>query len=128
MPSLVNRTSVVWSGLMVRMVLPGRPPPPEETQQPGALASEAGHGERIVLAEDDDHVRAILTSTLRSAGYNVSQAADGIECMKRFQRHRNTVRLVVLDLDLPRKSGRSCLQDIRRADPDLPVIVITASG
>ncbi len=62
---------------------------------------------------------------LRSAGYLVDCARDGLAALEVFSRHRH--RLIVTDLRMPRLSGKELIQRIRRTAPDVPVIVVTAS-
>ena len=75
--------------------------------------------------EDNDYVRSIMTSTLRAQGYSVVQAPDGIEGMRAWETQRARVCLVVLDLDLPKRDGLSCLREIHVVQPEIPVIVVT---
>lgn len=82
----------------------------------------AGHGEVIVVVEDDVHVRSIVSSTLKAQGYEVVQAGDGVEALAALA---GEARAVVLDLDLPRMSGMSCLQRIRKRWSGVPVVVVT---
>ncbi len=92
----------------------------------GALGSrKRGSGERILLVEGDDHIRAILTSALRARGYQPVPVARGAEAVEVLNGRRAAVRLVVLDLDSPGKNGLSWLHDFRRTRSDLPVIVVT---
>jgi CheY-like chemotaxis protein len=87
----------------------------------------AGSGELILVVEDNEYVRSIMTSTLRSAGYQVVQAADGNEGMAAFARHQDQARLILMDVDLPGRDGLTCLREIRSAGSEIPVIVITGS-
>ncbi len=86
-----------------------------------------GRGERILVVEDDAHVRAIVTSSLRSRGYEVIQAVDGIEAMEMMDTQGDRIELIVLDLDLPRKSGETCLEEIRTRGVKTPVIITSGS-
>jgi len=92
------------------------------------LGAPTGNGEAVVVVEDDVHVRSIVSSTLRGQGYEVLQAEDGVEALKTLEaleaRAEETC-VVVLDLDLPRMSGTSCLQRIRARWSGVPVIVVT---
>ncbi|MBN1511821.1 MAG: response regulator, partial [Phycisphaerae bacterium] len=88
----------------------------------------AGRGETLLVVEDDDHVRAIVTSSLRSRGYDVLQARDGAEAMQRLFESPGAIRLIALDLDLPRMSGEACLRELREAGVRIPVVVTTGSS
>lgn len=84
-----------------------------------------GHGELIVLAEDDQYVQQIMASTLENNGYQVETVDNGNDVMKAICYHGDKTRLVVLDLDLPKKSGSSCFEEIRSKYTDLPIIVVS---
>jgi PAS domain S-box-containing protein len=84
-----------------------------------------GHGETILLAEDNPEVREILSAGLRQAGFDVVQAADAREILSRFVQQPSRIRVLVLDLDLPKGSGLESLQKIRSIAPTVPAIIIT---
>lgn len=86
-----------------------------------------GHGELILLAEDDPHVRGIIALTLQSLGYRVLQAGDGLAVLEMSEQYRQSVRLFILDLDLPKRSGFDCLAEIRGRGMKTPVVVITGN-
>ena len=90
-------------------------------------AANRGSGELVLLAEDDWHVRTILTTTLESFGYTVMAAETGPGLMALFEQQRDEIRLIVTDVDLPGRSGLVCLRDIRAVNDGLPVIVITGN-
>ncbi len=80
----------------------------------------------VLVIEDDTPIRRGLVDALQFAGYTVLEAADGrrgaalaIEA---------TIDLVLLDVMLPGRDGFSILDDLRRARPTLPVIMVTARG
>ena len=87
-----------------------------------------GRGERIIVVDDEPQILDILVSTLEAAGYAVIQAADGDTAMKLFRRHHRHVRLAVLDLDLPGKSGTACLREMRAKRPQLAAVLITGGS
>ena len=81
---------------------------------------------RVLVVEDDPAVRRGIVDALRWGGYEPLEAADG-ETGLRAALARE-VDLVLLDLLLPRRDGFSVLEEVRRARPALPVIVLTARG
>lgn len=81
----------------------------------------------LVLAEDDDDIRAITARILRRAGYDVVETADGAAALEAVAAHRPTA--LVSDIDMPVMSGIELCLAVR-ADPatrDLPVIVVSGS-
>jgi DNA-binding NtrC family response regulator len=80
----------------------------------------------ILIVEDKESLRTMLRTTLESRGYSADEAGDAYEARKRLQAFRYLV--VLTDLKLPAGSGFDVLQAAREADPDTPVVVMTAFG
>jgi DNA-binding NtrC family response regulator len=80
----------------------------------------------ILIVEDDPDVRAMLTRTLGCSGYAVDSAVDGAEALDKFRDNR--FNLVITDVRLPRMNGLQVLGEIKQAEPQVPVIVITGYG
>jgi CheY-like chemotaxis protein len=87
---------------------------------------EGGGTGTVLLVEDDELVRNMAASMLRSLGYSVLEAKDGIEGVEMFGQRRNEIRFVLCDLTMPRLGGWETLTALRRLAPDIPVIL--ASG
>lgn len=79
----------------------------------------------VLLVDDDFAVLAGLAGVLVSEGYHVIHAMDGDEAIEKV-RNDNSFDLVLLDLNMPKKSGWDAFKQIHAIDPFLPVIVITA--
>jgi len=112
-------------GTRMTVFLPRCAPAPDGQPVEEADAPEAAHRGHVLLAEDNDHVRDIMRSALEDAGFSVVACADGEAAMRSFAEHRQTLDAVLLDLDLPRRSGLSCLTELRNQAPSLPVIIAT---
>lgn len=82
--------------------------------------------EAILLVEDKPELRAMLRKALEKAGYTVEEAADGTSAIDKVRNKRYLT--VLTDLKLPGASGLDVLREARRADPMIPVILITAYG
>ncbi len=80
----------------------------------------------ILVVEDDPAIRRGLADALRYGGYAVHECADGDAAVKTAI--GVAVDLVLLDVVLPKKDGFAVLDEIRRARPTLPVIMVTARG
>ena len=81
---------------------------------------------KVLIIDDDEAIRKVLTVTLQDAGYEVLTAADGDSGLKIFDEARPDV--ILCDLRMPGMDGISVLKKIKAADPDKEVIVITAHG
>ncbi len=81
---------------------------------------------KILVAEDDIHIRTGLADTLESEGYKVVLADDGDLAIKRFERVKPD--LILLDVMMPEKSGYDVCQAIRAKNKKIPIIMLTAKG
>lgn len=80
----------------------------------------------VLVVEDRDSLRAMLRRTLSGQGYTVLDAGSAAEGARYLSRAR--ISVVLTDLRLPGGSGMEVLRAARDADPNLPVIVMTAYG
>src|SRR5688572_19030678 len=80
----------------------------------------------ILLVEDKESLRQMLSLTLQNAGYTVDEACDGAEARRKLNDAR--YKLVITDLKMPRADGLEVLRAAKAADPDNTVIVLTAYG
>lgn len=81
---------------------------------------------KILVAEDDSHIRQGLTDTLESESYTVVEAENGAQAIERF--HGQDFDLILLDVMMPEKSGYDVCRDIRKKNQDIPIIMLTAKG
>ncbi len=79
---------------------------------------------RILIADDEANLRATLARTLRSEGFEVTEARDGVEAVAMLR--RGGIDAVVLDLSMPRLDGFGVLAALREEDGAPPVLVLTA--
>lgn len=81
---------------------------------------------KVLIAEDDDGIRAGLKEVLESEGYSVVEARDGEEALTLFRNH--DVELALLDIMMPRKNGYDVCREILSQKPGLPVIFVSAKS
>src|SRR5436190_7857051 len=80
----------------------------------------------VLVIDDEEEIRESIEILLTSEGLNTDTAANGEEGLKKID--ENFYDVVLLDLMLPGKSGMEVQKDIKRIDPTLPVVIITAIG
>lgn len=78
---------------------------------------------RLLIAEDDKALGLFLTRGLEAEGHRVHVVSDGAAAVEAFR--QELPDLTILDLNLPVKDGEQALQEIRTADTDLPVLILT---
>jgi CheY-like chemotaxis protein len=78
----------------------------------------------ILVVEDEEAVRTIVTRTLQDAGYEVIQARDGREALARLEDGEG-IALVLTDMVMPVMGGRELGERLGRERPDLPLIYMS---
>jgi DNA-binding NtrC family response regulator len=81
-------------------------------------------GERILVVDDEEVMRDVLMTLLSKAGYNVTLAENGAEGLSVAR--RGSFDAVILDVMLPEMGGLDVLEELKRIDPELVVLMITA--
>jgi signal transduction histidine kinase/ActR/RegA family two-component response regulator len=84
-----------------------------------------GHGETVLVVEDELSVLSATAQSLRSLGYQVFEAVDGEDALQVLDSQR-TINLVLTDSRMPSMDGSKLVAELRRRAPDLKVIMMTA--
>jgi two-component system cell cycle sensor histidine kinase/response regulator CckA len=79
----------------------------------------------ILLVEDEDGLRSLNARGLRSRGYSVIEASNGIEAMEALEEKNGAVDLVVSDVVMPEMDGPTLLKEMRGRNPDLKIIFVS---
>jgi PleD family two-component response regulator len=102
----------IWDGTTsleeVLRVL-GEPQAPAASEPP-ALGASAGPN-RVLLADDDPQMRRLIKSVLQREGFEVVEAADGLDALEAVE--QSGIDLVILDVDMPRLDGLGVLEELR---------------
>ena len=80
--------------------------------------------QRILLVNDEKNIRVVLSDILRAKGYQVKGVKDGYEAIKLVD--EEIFNLVIVDLRMPQMNGIKVLENIKRKNPQIPVIICTA--
>ena len=89
-----------------------------------AAADLTGHG-TILLVEDEEGLRMLNARGLRSRGYTVIEASNGIEALEELDRHDGQVDLVVSDVVMPEMDGPTLLKELRQRNPKARIIFVS---
>jgi CheY-like chemotaxis protein len=81
--------------------------------------------ETILLAEDSAEVREAIGIILGEAGYRTIPASDGEDALRKFLAHRKEIDLVILDVVMPRMSGKAVFDQIREKYPEAKVLFMS---
>jgi PAS domain S-box-containing protein len=96
-----------------------------EPEVPTRALAPRGEGEQLLLAEDDPAVRALASRVLRSAGYIVFEADDGVQAQAVASAMREPPALVVTDVVMPGLNGPDLVASLRRRWPSLAVLYVS---
>ncbi len=84
-----------------------------------------GGNETILVAEDDATLRKLTAIILESFGYTVITAEDGEDAITKFMENRDRIRLVVLDMIMPKKNGKEASAAIRKVSPRMGILFVS---
>ena len=79
----------------------------------------------ILLVEDEEGLRSLNARGLRSRGYSVIEASNGVEAMEALEQENGAVDLVVSDVVMPEMDGPTLLKTMRGRNPDLKIIFVS---
>jgi two-component system, cell cycle sensor histidine kinase and response regulator CckA len=103
-------------------------PEPASAREPSADAKPradlTGQG-TILLVEDEEGLRSLNARGLRSRGYSVIEASNGIEALEALEERNGAVDLVVSDVVMPEMDGPTLLKTMRGRNPDLKIIFVS---
>jgi len=119
----INVESVEGEGTTFHIYLP-RSSQQRVAKHQGKLLR--GHGETILVVDDDQVFRESTCEVLSRMGYQTIEAWDGKESIKQFEQHQDEIRLIFMDILMPGLTGIQASRRIRKISPDIPIIFLTA--
>ena len=116
-------------GTTFRMLLPAATagqavaatPPPA----PVPAAAPRPRGGLVLVIDDESSIRQLTGQMLRRMGFDSVTASDGHAGVSAFEQQAGEVRLVLLDIAMPRMDGPTALAELRRRSPGLPIILMS---
>lgn len=121
----INSYSEPGKGTQFKIHLPAAETP--LTAQPDLSASPlAGHGELILVVDDEIAIREITKGTLEAYSYRALTAADGTEAVALYAQHKDDIKVVLTDLMMPYMDGPATIRALRKLNPN--VRIIASSG
>ncbi|MGG4402298.1 response regulator transcription factor [Paenibacillus amylolyticus] len=81
---------------------------------------------KILVVDDDVHIRELITLFLRNEGFEIVVAKDGAEALEIVG--KSLIDLVILDIMMPRLDGWELCREIRRMDLNMPLLMVTVKG
>ncbi|MEA3265906.1 MAG: response regulator, partial [Candidatus Fermentibacteria bacterium] len=79
----------------------------------------------ILLVDDEEIVRTVLETLMESIGFTVLTASDGLEAVELFRANQKEIKLVLMDMTMPRKNGVEAFIEMQEISPDVKVIILS---
>ena len=89
------------------------------------VTSPARGAETILIAEDDPTVRNLTRQLLNEFGYSVIEAVDGEDAVSKFKENQDRIKLLLLDVIMPKKNGKEVYEEIKIICPDIKTIFVS---
>ena len=98
----------------------------EEAVSYERVPARSRHGsETILVVEDEDEVRSLASEFLRSAGYSVLTAKDGVEALEVSDRLGGSIQLLLTDVVMPKMRGTELAQKLKACFPSLRIVYMS---
>ena len=81
----------------------------------------------ILIVDDESRMRKLIKDFLMQKGFSILEAGDGEEALKVYEENENKIKLILLDVMMPKLDGWSVLRQIRQTSK-VPIIMLTARG
>ncbi|BAY47140.1 two-component hybrid sensor and regulator [Scytonema sp. HK-05] len=119
----VNVYSEMGKGSRFQVYLPSS----QLTETPAATDVELpnGHGELILVVDDEVTICQITKSTLESHNYKVLTASDGIEALALYAQYKDEISVVLIDLMMPGIDGSTTILTLQRMNPHVQIIAMS---
>ncbi len=81
-----------------------------------------GHGEVVLVVDDESAIREITKGTLEAYGYQVMTASDGTEAVALYAQHKGQIQVVLTDMMMPFMDGPATIRALQKLDPQVKII------
>jgi PAS domain S-box-containing protein len=122
----INVYSELRKGTVFKTYLPAHTAPEVPSTEQGEPELLVGHGEGVLVVDDELSIREITKETLEAHGYSVITASDGTEALSLYVQRQNEIDVVITDLLMPYLDGATTVRALQKINPLVKVIV--ASG
>jgi len=116
----ITVASQVGTGTRFRVYLPAIPA--AAVPQTSVVEPPMGHGETILVVDDEVAFREITKASLESNNYKVLTAADGIEAVTLYAQHREDICLVLTDMMMRSMDGPMTIRTLQRMNPTVKIV------
>jgi CheY-like chemotaxis protein len=96
-----------------------------ETQQAEDLELPLGHGELILVVDDEVAIREITKTLLETYNYNVITASDGLDAIALYAQHKDEISVVLMDMMMPSMDGLRSIHVLKKFNPLVKIIAVS---
>jgi signal transduction histidine kinase/ActR/RegA family two-component response regulator len=119
----VKVSSQVGKGTQFKVYLPATEAaeilPVEDSELP------QGHGELILVVDDEAAIREITKTSLETYNYKTLTACDGIEAVALYAEYRDKISLVLTDMMMPSMDGATTIRTLRKIEPEVKIVAVS---
>jgi hypothetical protein len=118
--------SELGNGTEFKVFLPAKEEKVKEHVAKGSNLS-MGHGETVLVVDDEKSLQDLVRATLESRKFKVMTAFDGHEAISIYEKNRNKIDVVLLDMLMPNMNGLTTIPALRRINPNIKIIGMSGS-
>jgi CheY-like chemotaxis protein len=120
---IINVYSEPGKGTTFKVYLPAMEISSEARKtQSGKVSLPRGHGETVLVVDDEASVLTITSETLQTFGYRVLTATDGAEAVAIYAEHKNEIAVVLTDMSMPIMDGPASIRALMRINPAIKIV------
>ncbi|MEH1966883.1 hybrid sensor histidine kinase/response regulator [Nostoc sp.] len=121
----VNVVTEVGKGTEFQVCLPVTQTIDTDGKLAGDHELPAGHGELILVVDDEDSIREVTQAWLEKNAYKVLVASDGIDAIALYTKHQQEISVVLIDMMMPFMDGPTTINVLKKIDPDIKIIGVS---
>ncbi len=118
-------TSEVGRGSQFDIYLPATPAQKGKAGGEEGMSIPIGHGEVVLVVDDEVAIQEITRETLEAYGYRVIVASDGAEAVGIYALNKEKIKVVLLDMMMPYMDGPATIRSLRQLDPKVRIMVVS---
>jgi PAS domain S-box-containing protein len=124
----IELESQAGKGTAFRVYLPARPEACAQKAEAEAPSPARGHGETVLVVDDEDSLCQVVQKTLENFGYRVLTACDGQKAVAAYVGNQGTIAVVLTDLMMPVMDGAATIRALKHINPQVKVIAASGLG
>ncbi|MHC0065752.1 hybrid sensor histidine kinase/response regulator [Nostoc sp. UIC 10890] len=121
----VNVVTEVGKGTEFQVCLPVTQTIDADKKLAGDQELPAGHGELILVVDDEDSIREVTQTWLEKNAYKVLLASDGIDAIALYTKHQQQISVVLIDMMMPSMDGPTTINVLKKINPDIKIIGVS---